>query len=589
MSVPKPDPAYFAAFGQFVIQNNYFSVTDMNGYFIPFSVARHPDPVAHNFPLWNSRFTLHQQRIHTQAISDSHLIDARPQYHVSSCFVKRENTLKGTALGTTPFSPRAIQSRHPFYSASVGPSILSVANRLKEDWNGQPQNIGGRRIALVYTSGRNAKTVCKPFELFHFDTTIDAVILLLGDDSLVCLRTKTGVLYIEVDFSRFDAHVQTQHLGLLRMRYKFHGVSASVLNLMKSELQTQGVTAHGIKYTVPGRRRSGDPTTSEGNTFLNGAMMMFALEQAQAYTSVANARNVHLFLKPLGMVPTPIYHETPHAVSFCSSYFLPCVSNGKTRFVLTPKLGRVISKSHWNFSDIPDQAWGNTVAYNQAIDYSHLPVYRQLANIMLKHTTGPKCKLPNDAHNFHLLRPVEESPLIYYYYEQIYGLNKAQILDLEYTISAIERLPAVISGPAVARIVEVDVAPEPPLTPAPNAYNNHFPLVAVGSFTPMFVASAKLAFHLVVVCPIWEEVAKRIHPVIKHGLIWGEFASYVYPFIHTSALVPMLLIRTVVAAGHYYCAAQTYRKGVYIHAMWNALTALPMLAFAWLEPSLPVE
>jgi hypothetical protein len=352
------------------------------------------------------------------------------------------------------------------------------------------------------------------------------------------------------------------------------------MNLLKSELTTHGVTHHGIKYSVPGKRRSGDPTTSEGNSFLNGAMLLYSLNATNAYASVVNARNIPVVLQKLGMVPTPIYHDTPTTVSFCSSYFLPCEINGTANLVLTPKLGRVLSKSHWNFTDLHDGEWANAVAFNQCIDFSHLPIYRDLAQVLLRCTSAtPKRKRMDDVHNFHLDRPVGQSPLIYYYLDAIYGISATEVDALAATIRSVQQLPAVLSGPTIERIVDVDVQPEPPLGPAPNAFHDHHIHAPVGAIAPALLSFLKQWVHVVIAAPIYEEAIKRIGRKSKHALIWTEFVLYTVPHIGTPLLPVIVGLRLAVAGMHYAAARLSYPAGILMHMGWNFLAMLgPLFA-----------
>lgn len=552
MDVPAPNNNVFSTYQQFCVDNNYFMHLVARKVVSP-ACTELPDPPAPNFHAWNSRFPTLQQQVHRDALHDNITMPRRELYHQSSTFVKRENTLKGTQYGITPFSPRAIQSRVPYYQARVGPTIWAFANHMKSVWNDEPMHVMGLNVILTYVSGRDANAACTPFIRFHEDHTVNVLIMVLGDDGVLAIRHNDGTLtYHEFDFSRFDAHVQRPHLLLNRARYVFMGAEPTVLALLKSELDTAGATRSGIKYSVEGKRRSGDPTTSEGNTFLNGSMLLFATIASGALTTPRNTSGILTILRDLGMKPTHIYHDSPHRVSFCSSYFLPAVRpDGSHTLVLTPKLGRVLSKSHFNFTDLPDSQWLHQVAYAQSFDFAHLPIYREIANVAYARTSG-SVSGPTDYHNFHLHQRYGQSPLIYHYYQMIYDLDATTISQMAEDIQHAPALPCELTGHPVRRIVEVDTEPEYPIEP-----------------TPMFVGCLSTFMETVFVAPVVEEAIKRTW--LAKPFIYLELLASVYHFRDSPAKVAA---RIIVAAAHHLTLPMPYAMAVVCHTAWNAIACL---------------
>jgi hypothetical protein len=510
--------------------------------------------------------------MHTQALTKHYLQPIRENHLASKCFVKRENTLKGTITGVTPFSPRAIQSRTPFYQAVVGPEIWACANKLKEKWHPMYQySICGFNITIVYASGFNSFTIGQALVDFLGADDRNALLLILGDDSLLYLRINGVLFAIEIDFRRYDAHMSVSHLQLNHERYEWMGVTPEVLKWLESELLTKGVTHHGLRYCVPGTRRSGDPTTSEGNSHTNGTMILFSTLTAGVFTDINNCPRAMAILQQLGMVPEPVVHHQPELASFCSSYFWPAIVDGRETRVLGPKIGRVISKAFWNMTDIPDTPWLKAVCRGLMADVAHIPILRVLIPKLHDLTAHAiDVVLPSEPHNFHMLRPATISPTVWAMMHGLYGLHRHVIEELEDEIMAQDRLPFLLVGPAIRAIVDHDVQPEPPTDPAPHPFAGPSPM-AVGS---LFAGAAQLnhfimhPLHIAILGPIYEECFKHLPGRWGRGfttaLVWFEWTNWFRACSYGGAIV-----YAPTAAMHFLAARCSLKWGIAIHIAWN--------------------
>jgi len=571
-------------FFAFVVNNNYFMMPEFPNYPIPSRGKR----IRPDFEMWNRRFPLHQQHRHRAALIEHHHGHTRNQPQVSSCFVKRENTLKGTMLGITPFSPRAIQSRYPYYQARVGPVIWAISNIQKTIWStSQTHHIGDTLWKIIYTAGLNANQVGQAYLDFVVDPTLDYLMLVMGDDNLLACRTATGTIFIELDQARFDAHVLTEHLMLEHRKYEWFGVSQTVMQLLKSEFVTEGVTHSGIKYKVPATRRSGDPTTSEGNTHLNGCMIIYACMKHLLHRDAQLHPNIINEISDLGMTPTAIIHYEPEAMSFCSSYFWHALDNSRPgasceTIVLGPKIGRVISKAFWNMSDIPDRIWLKAVCIGYSHDVAHIPILRTIVSTLLRLTDDVVLNdaaiafvKKESAHRNLNMKVLTISPLIWHQMHEIYGVNQEEILDIEAHIASIQRLPVELSGPFIQRIVERDVEVEPPLGPAPNPYSDFATHMDVGSVAHTLQSVARQYLQpdgllsVCVISPIWEELVKHKFRFATYAIIAIEAGCHLalkgLPGLYHYA--PTILL-------HLVAARLSLKKGTLLHAGWNTYAYL---------------
>jgi len=107
----------------------------------------------------------------------------------------------------------------------------------------------------------------------------------------------------EVDGKAFEAHVTEQQLRLEHSVYKAAFPKDPVLNwLLEKQLVLKGKTNHGLRYSRPGCRASGDYNTGLGNTLLMGVFVIAALERANCakrWSVLADGDNCLIFVDRL--------------------------------------------------------------------------------------------------------------------------------------------------------------------------------------------------------------------------------------------------------------------------------------------------
>lgn len=156
-------------------------------------------------------------------------------------FVKVENLLYETVAGIKDKTPRPIQGAQPQFICLVGPWIMSLQNSIKRDWN--------YNNFMCFTSGISTLKTAK-------------------------LATKFN-MWMEDDVSEWDASTCEELLKIEVWFYKKCGAPTGILQLLQTNVNTRGYTAHGLFYKRRGCRKSGDPYTSLGNSILNGLIHLF--------------------------------------------------------------------------------------------------------------------------------------------------------------------------------------------------------------------------------------------------------------------------------------------------------------------------
>jgi len=166
------------------------------------------------------------------------------QFTKRKAFIKSENNLYDTPEGYVNKPPRLIQGAQPEFIALVGPAFMSIQAEVKKIWS--------NKFPIFFTSGAN-----------NFETVqhIDVPEYKL----------------FENDVSSYDASICKELCELEVWLAKKFGAKCAVLDLMRANINTHGVTNHGIKYSVKGTRKSGDPYTSLMNSILNGLMHAYCL------------------------------------------------------------------------------------------------------------------------------------------------------------------------------------------------------------------------------------------------------------------------------------------------------------------------
>jgi len=244
-------------------------------------------------------------------------------------FVKVENNVYRTPLGRKEKAPRLIQGAPPEFIVLVGPYIAALQAYIKKKWNVNNY--------VCFTSGVKTTKTAKFVDV-------------------------PGWTILEDDVSAWDASIGPDLCRFEVWFVKQFGAPRSVVDLMRANVDTHGVTAHGIKYKVPGGRKSGDPYTSVFNSVLNGLMHVWIYHQhvqcpfpqlrSKIKMLVQGDDNLCVHeptatpvpwaakMRELGFEAEAITRSSLYEAEFCSSRIYP-TSKGLN---FGPKPGRVLNK-----------------------------------------------------------------------------------------------------------------------------------------------------------------------------------------------------------------------------------------------------
>jgi len=143
---------------------------------------------------------------------------------------------------------RGIQFRRPVFNAALAKHLVGVEH------------------AVINAIGGNKSGV--PFMAKGHDMFERANMLLMMSSHY------RNPIYIELDHSRFDAHVSRDHLVAEHAFYKqVRGWDRHLAWLLKFQLRNIGFSKGGIRYVTNGKRMSGDFNTGLGNSVLNYGLL----------------------------------------------------------------------------------------------------------------------------------------------------------------------------------------------------------------------------------------------------------------------------------------------------------------------------
>lgn len=193
----------------------------------------------------------------------------------------------------------------------------------------------------------------------------------------VNINTGFDALFVETDFSKFDSTVSVDALRAELNFYKANGMDAGTAKLFEKTFLTVGRISNEITYRMLGGRQSGVPSTSVGNSYLNGIAHKSILDKMVGGTNyrlkilgddmimALNAVGASRFkrgayilaFRRLGWNAKCTVHLTKDTAAFCSQYYYPChvdasilperedgVQVLEIKHVLAPKIGRSMLK-----------------------------------------------------------------------------------------------------------------------------------------------------------------------------------------------------------------------------------------------------
>jgi hypothetical protein len=274
--------------------------------------------------------------------------------------------------------PRAISDVSVHTQLKLGPWMSAASEYLAQYWNDSGN--------VCYASGMTGEQIGLWFE-----------------------RARASIvdcIAFEADFSRFDRSVSQDAILAERGLYQRLGIPEPQRDVLDAQWITRGLTKRGRHfYSVPGTRKSGDPNTSVGNSFLNGLFMAYAMVVAGVPASawraiclgddslimisrlyVGTADTIVAIAESLGLKFSKFHVR--HLLTdceFCSKLFWP-VEGG---YVLGPKIGRSLSKMGWTLSNTKARlARLRGVVLGQWASWSFLPLLRQFGHRLLELSEG---------------------------------------------------------------------------------------------------------------------------------------------------------------------------------------------------------
>jgi hypothetical protein len=349
-------------------------------------------------------------RLHARGIFHDSVLNRVQLYKWTTrkAFIKMENNCYVCPEGVENKPPRLIQGAQPEFIALVGPTFMTIQAEVKRVWGGD--------FPIKFTSGVSARDCAQ-----HVNVP--------------------AWLVFENDVSSWDASM-CEGLGELECWLaKQFGAGRAVLDLMKANINTHGVTTHGCVYSIRGTRKSGDPYTSVFNSIINGLMHVYCicrgrraaaepLGDRQVNASIPrslpvlvsiigvsealrivrmlvqgddnllvhhpNYRPDFSLLLKLGFKADNIYRKHLMLAEFCSCYMYR-LKDGALSF--GPKLGRVLLK-FLNFVRPPLHLDPLGMARGVALGFTgasmFVPGMRAVIDRILELTSGHEAILPKD-------------------------------------------------------------------------------------------------------------------------------------------------------------------------------------------------
>lgn len=187
-------------------------------------------------------------------------------------------------------------------------------------------------------------------------------------------RHPVGGLWVEVDFERFDAHVDVMILEEVEHEVYYTLFDADdpwIRELLSIQLRTNAYHVAGVTYRCIGRRCSGDPNTSIGNSLINRFLHWLAFREEVMWASfhegddclawfevcgeTDRARLTQRLLDTaatLGFAVKVVCSENPEETVFCGRVNYV----GRDGLSTAADLPRAMNKFHVTTANLPTQA-----------------------------------------------------------------------------------------------------------------------------------------------------------------------------------------------------------------------------------------
>lgn len=394
-------------------------------------------PVSHQELLANTRSTIKKRYRLAHWNLRQKVVNLGSRETRVKAFVKYEKIPVGKYEANKP--PRLIQFRDFTYLYELKRHILGHTLAIKRDplllWHEQPvQSI----MTKYHDNYGCAEAMYESWCLFSSPVAI-------------CL-----------DHSKFDGHYDTALLEEEHIYWRRLCVSPKLRWLLEQQLYNKGTTANGIRYSAPGHRKSGEYTTSEGNSLMNYAMLKAWLnasniKRARIHVngddSVVIVDNVDLHkMKPLSFFRA-FNMETEcdrivhifQRITYCQASPVRTVREGKLSWYMVKEPIRTISRLRYcdkKFKNSSNRFVVGVGLCELAVN-SGIPITQNLALWMVSHDGRPLgCvdKVPalssGNLSEYKTIHPVTRSD-----YELAFGIPATTQRALECAIAGILRSP----------------------------------------------------------------------------------------------------------------------------------------------------
>jgi hypothetical protein len=248
----------------------------------------------------------------------------------ASMFVKTNEVLmrferREDGLLYAAFKPRAIINFRPKAIDSVGPCVFEAAKRLKEEHNyHNPPTFQNAKvlIRITYGSALDADQLSAWMEnAKHWverggkKRRYWAVVA--GDDGLIITYWNGALLFIETDFSQFDASEGVGALAYERRQLYRLGIPETDLECMKRQALAIIKSSLGkIKPGKRGRRQTGESKTTLGNGLVHEGALLYGLSDGNEWK--LDERYLELGLKVKMLITRDLAK-----ISFLKGWWLP--------------------------------------------------------------------------------------------------------------------------------------------------------------------------------------------------------------------------------------------------------------------------
>jgi len=415
--------------------------TDLPKVFKPFS-----------YHVWNSRFQASRRRLHDLAVSDLFEEPLNFKDFQIKAFTKEELlTLSYGECEVEDKAKRLIQGLKDRLNVTVGPACLGISKIMAvhhHAWHPKWMYCAGKSsemIARYAMSGpyrsrdpRYLEDFLGEYDCFGFEQ-LDYVHN-IGKET-PCLSSWRHSRVLENDFSGYDGSIGLELLNVERTVYEHLGVPTKILDVLSKMWRTHGCTPSGVRYRVRGTRRSGEPTTSVGNSIITAFVHMvgMAIIGVNDYHMVVLGDDVALFysdprvdrfdwkgfMLKFGLRAKPNHRPSNMAV-FCSARFWPTDSGT----VLAPMPFRVLSKSGLtlNLKMLPAQHLKG-VALGLYRDSRVVPVLCEYIDKVLEKYRTVEARALVDHHKAHVLTKLDYDATTVAFFHDIYNCFPSDVLD----------------------------------------------------------------------------------------------------------------------------------------------------------------